>query len=787
MVLMALGRGGYDIGDIVLHPLILEKKVAKLNVSLGNQHCPFAPWRPTEGKVFDFFAFDTETTAIDDERPYLTPNYVLGAACNGQMGLFVSRDNLLPFFQAHWGVPFILHNAAFDLKVAGVLLQPHIDIYEAVDHNHVWDTQVLQRLYSLATAGHTARGESGLADCAAAYLGVELEKGQEDGKGNKVRTNFGQFLNKPPSTIPTQYLTYLGQDALATWHMFWELHRRIKKMLQEAHTVWGFVDDVWLRDAIRRFGPLTHHIQLRASILMDVLGANGIGIDQARREEKVRQVQALMEECRERMQQHCFLVDQPGSSKVLQSLLTEFQRDNPDLELKRTESGEQWSTAEEDLTHLVSKDGFFRDYVIFKAAEKLLSTYLVKMGQPRLHPKFGYLLETGRTYCGGGFNIQNLPKELDEKSPGSTVRGCFVPGEGNVFIDCDYSQIELVVLGYVMEKQFGLCSRLARLINDNCDVHRLIAATVVGKDLAEVTKAERDSAKAVSFGRPGGMGVKGLRRAAQISYGIDLSDEEVQQRIQAYHQLCPELDWFLQDEVDAGEVISSTLHLTPAQYYQAVGQCFDAADLKNQGPSGWLGGMLLKVLRDQTPTTKKGMGRPYTPAEIDFFWDLARHLPVKLKPKLQARLDNRQADKNLWAAVHNWASLRAVFTVTGRLRANATFTSSRNNVFQGVAADGAILGLWLVWRAGYKLVDFVHDQLIVESPADDTVLERALAIKALMIEGMLQVVPGMNVKVETVCTQSLNKADLDPRYKVSRKDLDEGTSCHLWAQDSFPL
>src|SRR3954468_15545562 len=91
---------------------------------------------------------------------------------------------------------------------------------------------------------------------------------------------------------------------------------------------------------------------------------------------------------------------------------------------------------------------------------------------------------------------------------------------------------------------------------------------------------------------------------------------------------------------------------------------------------------------------------------------------------------------------------RPVPTLTGRLRANATFGSSRNCIFQGAAADGAILGLWLVWRGGYKIVAFIHDQLVVECPADDKVKDRVAHIEALMKEGMALVVPGMLVKVE---------------------------------------
>ena len=65
--------------------------------------------------------------------------------------------------------------------------------------------------------------------------------------------------------------------------------------------------------------------------------------------------------------------------------------------------------------------------------------------------------------------------------------------------------------------------------------------------------------------------------------------------------------------------------------------------------------------------------------------------------------------------------------------------------------------MWRLWRAGYKLVSAIHDQVVIESVADDHVLERKAEVERLMIEGMLAVVPGMNVRVETVVSLSLNK------------------------------
>lgn len=60
-----------------------------MKVSIDSREFDFCPWRPSDGRVYaTAFAFDCETTRIDDERPWIVPAYVLGAAFDGQRGYF---------------------------------------------------------------------------------------------------------------------------------------------------------------------------------------------------------------------------------------------------------------------------------------------------------------------------------------------------------------------------------------------------------------------------------------------------------------------------------------------------------------------------------------------------------------------------------------------------------------------------------------------------------------------------------------------------------------------------
>jgi DNA polymerase I-like protein with 3'-5' exonuclease and polymerase domains len=74
-------------------------------------------------------------------------------------------------------------------------------------------------------------------------------------------------------------------------------------------------------------------------------------------------------------------------------------------------------------------------------------------------------------------------------------------------------------------------------------------------------------------------------------------------------------------------------------------------------------------------------------------------------------------------------------TLTGRVRAGVNYTQAKNTRFQGLAADGAKLALWRLLYAGFDVCGFVHDEILVELPADGAA-ERAMEVERIMVRAM---------------------------------------------------
>lgn len=154
-----------------------------------------------------------------------------------------------------------------------------------------------------------------------------------------------------------------------------------------------------------------------------------------------------------------------------------------------------------------------------------------------VHSRFDELRKTGRTSSSSP-NVQNV-----RRLPG--IRECFVPRPGFVFVDCDFSMLELHTLAQVCYWVLGF-STLGDALNAGIDPHLRMAATILRIEY-EVAKARREAGdgeidnartagKGVNFGRPGGLSAKTFVVYAWTNYKIRLTLEEAQRLIDLYDQ-----------------------------------------------------------------------------------------------------------------------------------------------------------------------------------------------------------------------------------------------------------
>jgi DNA polymerase-1 len=129
-------------------------------------------------------------------------------------------------------------------------------------------------------------------------------------------------------------------------------------------------------------------------------------------------------------------------------------------------------------------------------------------------------------------NLQNSPIRTER---GRQVRRAFVAASGKVLLAVDYSQIELRVVAHIADDKAMLDAFRA-----GQDIHATTAASILGKDLKDVTSEERRNAKAVNFGLIYGMSAFGLTRTTELTLA------EAQDFVKAYFERFPGVQKYLE-------------------------------------------------------------------------------------------------------------------------------------------------------------------------------------------------------------------------------------------------
>ena len=179
---------------------------------------------------------------------------------------------------------------------------------------------------------------------------------------------------------------------------------------------------------------------------------------------------------------------------------------------KRTKTG--YSTAADVLEKLAPEAPLVSDILEYRTLTKLKSTYADGLGalvsdDGRIHSTFHQTITATGRISSADPNLQNIPVRMEL---GRQIRKVFVPEEGCVFLDADYSQIELRVLAHMSGDE-----KLIEAYRSEKDIHAITASQVFHVPFEEVTPLQRRNAKAVNFGIVYGISSFGLSEDLGIS------------------------------------------------------------------------------------------------------------------------------------------------------------------------------------------------------------------------------------------------------------------------------
>ena len=181
--------------------------------------------------------------------------------------------------------------------------------------------------------------------------------------------------------------------------------------------------------------------------------------------------------------------------------------------VKKTKSG--YSTDVDVLEKLKSEDPIIQEILYYRQLMKLNSTYVeglkpyINPKTKRIHSFFHQTITATGRISSTEPNLQNIPTRFEL---GKQVRKIFKPEQGKVYIDADYSQIELRVLAHMSEDK-----HMVQAFKEGQDIHKQAASKVFKTQIDEVTKEQRSNAKAVNFGIVYGISDFGLGEQLGIS------------------------------------------------------------------------------------------------------------------------------------------------------------------------------------------------------------------------------------------------------------------------------
>lgn len=697
------------------------------DVVVGGRQYEYRQW---DGEELDskLISVDTETELAE---PGKIPRLAVAQAFDVETCHLIHPDELGRFIRTHAKCNFVGHNiAGFDFHVIFQHLgrtdrKARKAWLKVADDGRLADTMLLDQLCRLGFG--TFPRERHLGEVAASWAKVD-----DLDKNDPWRLRYGEIIGVDWAAVDLDAWDYAAKDPIATRLAFIPLRDRARELAARNGVE---------TDTIQRYGLLSQRLQIRAAIALAAVSHRGIGIDTSHREETERRLRNEMRRLLTQLDEMpdlagVFRRDKHGNltftptgkpriaQKRLRQVLEKLAGDH-DIVPNRSDKTGVLSLSRQFWSQHDDIAPFITTWVRLEEVAKLIQ-FFAKLQTDRVHPRYTTIVRTGRTSSSKP-NIQQIPRN-------EGFREIFVPRPGFVFLTIDYAALELRTLAAECERRFGE-SVLADVIRSGTDPHENTASLLLGMNLGEFRaqrksepkqfKLERQRAKAVNFGVPGGLGPKSLSAYAKLTYGVDLSEDEAADfRDRFLYEIYPEIGQYM--ESDAAGILAENLRVK-------------VREVRKAWPDTGLLGGAKNVVQGRT---KKRDGSAYAERFVDDVWRKLRRLNEN--PDLDEYLDHERAGPELEKILF----FGTVTTITGRPRGRATFTQRKNTPFQAAAADGCKIALWKLFRAGYKVVAFVHDEFVIELPENCDFTQEAIRIDQICCRSMEQVTGDVPIECE---------------------------------------
>ncbi len=215
---------------------------------------------------------------------------------------------------------------------------------------------------------------------------------------------------------------------------------------------------------------------------------------------------------------------------------------------KKTKTG--YSTDSDILEKLLQEHPVIEKILEYRSLVKLNSTYVeglipyINAKTQRIHSYFHQTITATGRISSTEPNLQNIPTRVEQ---GKQIRKAFNTKGGRIFIDADYSQIELRVLAHISKDK-----HMIDAFKNNEDIHKQAASKVLGIPIEKVTKEQRSEAKAVNFGIVYGISDYGL--AQQLGISNKKAKEYIKQYLEKYSGVKAFMDNIVEKAKEEGYV-----------------------------------------------------------------------------------------------------------------------------------------------------------------------------------------------------------------------------------------